>query len=226
MNSLITLRWNHGGRNVCSATSQRGGKIDEVDIRGSRRVARARSAPVKIDGSGWSKLTVLTALKRARSYLYGHVIAVPGDDVERRVIDAARSTAGPRISRPARRPPRGPRTRPPAPGNRARWRARWRRSARARAAGTARRNSRRRSRAPRRRELDLEARRRAGSARSRPARRRAGQFGGQAQRPLLRNQQQLAVRVVEVALAHRAVGGVEVNAAAALQCRGRRCRPW
>src|SRR5690348_18038808 len=27
MNSLITLRWNHGGRNVFSATSQRGGKI-------------------------------------------------------------------------------------------------------------------------------------------------------------------------------------------------------
>ena len=27
MNSLITLRWNHGGRNVSSPTSQRGGKI-------------------------------------------------------------------------------------------------------------------------------------------------------------------------------------------------------
>ena len=27
MNSFIRLRWNHGGRKVCSATSQRGGKM-------------------------------------------------------------------------------------------------------------------------------------------------------------------------------------------------------
>ena len=32
MNSFMKLRWNHGGRNVCSATIQRGGKIDEVAL--------------------------------------------------------------------------------------------------------------------------------------------------------------------------------------------------
>src|SRR5258708_1244949 len=56
MNSLITLRWKKGGRKVCSATSQRGGKIrksqlavpagwvgEGVDAGGDDRdVARAR----------------------------------------------------------------------------------------------------------------------------------------------------------------------------------------
>ena len=32
MNSLIRLRWNQGGRNVCSATIQRGGKITKSQL--------------------------------------------------------------------------------------------------------------------------------------------------------------------------------------------------
>ena len=71
MNSLITLRWNHGGRNVCSATIQRGGKITKSHVRRARRSRDGEVSTVKIDGSGWSKLTVLIVLKRARSYLYG-----------------------------------------------------------------------------------------------------------------------------------------------------------
>ena len=70
MNSLITLRWNHGGRNVCSATIQRGGKITKSTL-AVPGVSEGEVSTVKIDGSGWSKLTVLIALKRARSYLYG-----------------------------------------------------------------------------------------------------------------------------------------------------------
>ena len=50
---------------------------------------------MKIDGSGWSKLTVFIALKRARSYLYGYAVAVPRDDVERRVAVARRPTGAP-----------------------------------------------------------------------------------------------------------------------------------
>ncbi|CUI67301.1 Uncharacterised protein [Achromobacter xylosoxidans] len=42
------------------------------------------------------------------------------------------------------------------------------------------------------------------------------QFGGQAQAALLRHQQQLAVGVVEIAALHRAVGGIQVDADAAL----------
>ena len=32
MNSFIRLRWNHGGRKVCSATIQRGGKIAKSQL--------------------------------------------------------------------------------------------------------------------------------------------------------------------------------------------------
>ena len=32
MNSVMTLRWNHGGRNVSSPTSQRGGKIAKSTV--------------------------------------------------------------------------------------------------------------------------------------------------------------------------------------------------
>ena len=32
MNSVITLRWNQGGRNVSSPTSQRGGKITKSTL--------------------------------------------------------------------------------------------------------------------------------------------------------------------------------------------------
>ena len=54
-----------GRRKVCSATSQRGGRSRNRNWR-SWEVAGEVST-VKIDGSGWSKLTVPIALKRARS---------------------------------------------------------------------------------------------------------------------------------------------------------------
>src|SRR3954451_9099306 len=70
MHSLITLRWNQGGRNVSSATIQRGGKITKSALaRPGTSDGLVRT--VKIDGSGWSKLTVPIVLKRARSYFHG-----------------------------------------------------------------------------------------------------------------------------------------------------------
>src|SRR5581483_6049363 len=68
MNSLITLRWNQGGRNVSSATCHLGGKITKSQL-ASPGVSLGEVSTVKIDGSGWSKLTVPITLKRARSYL-------------------------------------------------------------------------------------------------------------------------------------------------------------
>ena len=51
MNSLMTLRWNHGGRNVSSATSQRGGKITKSQL-ATPGVSVWEVSTVKIDGSG------------------------------------------------------------------------------------------------------------------------------------------------------------------------------
>src|SRR6266581_13925 len=70
ISSLMTLRWNHGGRNVSSATSQRGGKIGRAQF-ATPGCPEGEVSTVKIEGSGWSKLTVLITMKRARSYLYG-----------------------------------------------------------------------------------------------------------------------------------------------------------
>src|SRR5689334_23820432 len=70
MNSLITLRWKNGGRKVCSATIQRGGKMTKSQL-AVPWVSDGEVRTVKIDGSGWSKLTVLIVLKRARSYFTG-----------------------------------------------------------------------------------------------------------------------------------------------------------
>src|SRR5215468_4520034 len=70
MNSLITLRWNHGGRKLCSATIQRGGKITKSTF-AVPGVSEGEVSTVKIEGSAWSNVTVFIALKRARSYLYG-----------------------------------------------------------------------------------------------------------------------------------------------------------
>ena len=53
MNSLITLRWYHGGRKVPSATSQRGGKITKSAF-AMPGVVDGELSTVKIDGSGWS----------------------------------------------------------------------------------------------------------------------------------------------------------------------------
>src|SRR4029077_10410646 len=70
MHSLITLRWNQGGRNVSSATCQRGGKItkSQLAIPGA---PEGEVSTVKMEGSEWSKVTVFTAMNRARSYLSG-----------------------------------------------------------------------------------------------------------------------------------------------------------
>src|SRR6476661_4667754 len=70
ISSLITLRWNQGGRKVCSATCQRGGNMTKSQL-ATPGVPEGDVSTVKMDGSEWSKLTVLTAMKRARLYLYG-----------------------------------------------------------------------------------------------------------------------------------------------------------
>src|SRR5581483_463315 len=70
MNSLITLRWNHGGRKVSSATSQRGGKITKSQL-AQPGVSLGDVSTVKIDGSGWSKLIEPKAMKRDKSYFIG-----------------------------------------------------------------------------------------------------------------------------------------------------------
>src|SRR5919205_1656620 len=70
MASLMTLRWNQGGRNVSSPTIHRGGKITKSALaRPATLLGLVRT--VKIDGSGWSKLTVPIVLKRERSYFHG-----------------------------------------------------------------------------------------------------------------------------------------------------------
>ena len=51
------------------------------------------------------------------------------------------------------------------------------------------------------------------------------ELGDEALPALLRHDQHLAVGVVEDAVAHRAVGGVEVRRGAGLRAAGRRCRP-
>ena len=54
----------------CSATIQRGGKITKSQL-AVPGVSVGEVSTVKIEGSGWSKLTVSIVLNRARSYLYG-----------------------------------------------------------------------------------------------------------------------------------------------------------
>ena len=53
MNSLAMLRWNHGGRNVSCATSQRGGKMAKSRF-AVPGVSLGEVSTVKMDGSGWS----------------------------------------------------------------------------------------------------------------------------------------------------------------------------
>ncbi|MNT82949.1 hypothetical protein D3C72_2227510 [compost metagenome] len=53
MNSLMTLRWNQGGRKVSSATIQRGGKMTKSQL-AVPGVSLGEVRTVKIDGSGWS----------------------------------------------------------------------------------------------------------------------------------------------------------------------------
>src|ERR1700728_4050959 len=73
MNSLATLRWNHGGLKVSCIASQRGGKITKSS-QSTPGVALVECSTRKIDGSGWSKLTEPMVLKRRRSYLQGALL--------------------------------------------------------------------------------------------------------------------------------------------------------
>jgi hypothetical protein len=61
------LRWNQGGRNVPSATSQRGGKTTKSQL-AVPALSLGEVSTVKIDGSGWSKLTEPITLKVASAY--------------------------------------------------------------------------------------------------------------------------------------------------------------
>ena len=147
MNSLITLRWNQGGRKVCSATIQRGGKITKSQLavpgdlggRGQHGEDR-RVGMVEADRAHRVEAREIVFVRR--------VIAVPGDDVERRVVESVAHRLPSNLATTSNALRRGPRRPRPGPGNRADWRARWRRSAPVPAGGTARRNSRRHSRAP------------------------------------------------------------------------------
>src|ERR1700677_2018668 len=51
MNSFIALRWNQGGRNVCSATIQRGGKMAKSTFADPGTAVGAVNT-VNIEGSG------------------------------------------------------------------------------------------------------------------------------------------------------------------------------
>ena len=70
MNSAITFRWKYGGRKVFCAHIQRGGKMTKSQT-ATPGSPDGHVSTVKIDGSGWSTVTVFTAWKRARLYLYG-----------------------------------------------------------------------------------------------------------------------------------------------------------
>ena len=70
MNSLIRLRWYQAGRNVSSATIQRGGKITKSQF-AVPGISDGEVSTVKIEGSGWSKLIEPIVMKFAVSYLHG-----------------------------------------------------------------------------------------------------------------------------------------------------------
>src|ERR1700759_2879045 len=70
MNSLITFRWYQGGLKVFSPTSQRGGNMTKSTF-ATPCASDGAVSTVKMEGSGWSKLTVPITMKLARSYRYG-----------------------------------------------------------------------------------------------------------------------------------------------------------
>src|SRR5579875_2816730 len=81
MNSLITLRWNHGGRKVCSATSQRGGKITKSML-AVPGVSLGEVGTVVADRADGGEAAQIVAV--------GGVAAVPRHHVERRMVDRRR----------------------------------------------------------------------------------------------------------------------------------------
>ena len=97
----MTFMWYQGGRKVFSATIQRSGKITKSML-AVPGVSDGEVSTVKIDGSGWSKQIAPTGEKRAQVVLVGRVVAVPGDDVERRVAELGHATARRPTSRTAR----------------------------------------------------------------------------------------------------------------------------
>ena len=89
MNSLITLRWNHGGRNVCSATIQRGGKITKSTLATPGGVRR-RGQHSEDRRVGMIEADRVDDVEAREVVLVRRVVAVPGDDVERRMVDLRR----------------------------------------------------------------------------------------------------------------------------------------
>src|SRR4051812_6273128 len=85
MNSLITLRWKYGGRNVSSATIHRGGKITKSTLGHARRIRRRGEH----GEDGWIRMVEAHAVDHVEArevVLAGRVVAMPRDHVERRVI--------------------------------------------------------------------------------------------------------------------------------------------
>ena len=68
MNSDMMFMWYQGGRNECSATDQRSGKITKSML-AVPAVSDGAVSTVKIDGSGWSNRMAPTGEKCRRSYL-------------------------------------------------------------------------------------------------------------------------------------------------------------
>ena len=211
MNSLATLRWNHGGRNVCSIARMRGGKITKSIASTAGRVAR-RLQHEEDRRIGMVEADRADRVEAREVVLVRRVVAVPRDDVERRVVDRGRPQVALELGHQlelafAVLEPRVRRQEVARIGEAV---AADRR--RDRAAAAARRSSRTRSRARRYPSSSTRKRTPRGiTAISCGATSRRPSSVSETQRPLLRHDQKLAVGVVEEAVGHRAVGGVKVN---------------
>ena len=86
ISSLMMFLWYQGGRNECSATIQRSRNSTKSMLAVPGWPDGAVST-VKIDGSGWSNRIAPTGRIGREVVFVGAVVAVPGDDVERRMVD-------------------------------------------------------------------------------------------------------------------------------------------
>ena len=89
ISSLITLRWNHGGRNVSSATCQRGGKITKSTL-ATPGLAGGRGEHGEERRIGVVEADRADRHEAREVVLVRHVVAVPGDHVERRMRELGR----------------------------------------------------------------------------------------------------------------------------------------